>query len=50
MTARRRSCSCSAEKASKRGLKPLARIVASGTHAQEPLWFTTAPPRRCAGR
>lgn len=26
-----------------RGLKPLARVVAYGTHAQEPEWFTTAP-------
>jgi acetyl-CoA C-acetyltransferase len=26
-----------------RGLKPLARLVAFGAHAQEPLWFTTAP-------
>jgi acetyl-CoA C-acetyltransferase len=26
-----------------RGLKPLARIVAFGSHAQEPVWFTTAP-------
>ena len=25
------------------GLKPMARIVAFGGHAQEPLWFTTAP-------
>jgi acetyl-CoA C-acetyltransferase len=29
--------------AQKRGLKPLARIVAHTTHAQEPNWFTTAP-------
>jgi acetyl-CoA C-acetyltransferase len=27
----------------KYGLKPLARIVAAGAHAQEPNWFTTAP-------
>jgi acetyl-CoA C-acetyltransferase len=27
----------------KYGLKPLARIVAAGAHAQEPTWFTTAP-------
>ena len=33
----------SAEDASKRGLKPLARIVAHATHSQEPEWFTTAP-------
>jgi len=26
-----------------RGLKPVARIVAFGAHAQDPLWFTTAP-------
>jgi acetyl-CoA C-acetyltransferase len=26
-----------------RGLKPLARIVAYASHAQEPEWFTTAP-------
>jgi acetyl-CoA C-acetyltransferase len=32
-----------AENAEKRGLKPLARIVAHATHAQEPEWFTTAP-------
>ena len=29
--------------AEKRGLKPLAVIVAHTTHAQEPAWFTTAP-------
>ena len=29
--------------AQKRGLKPLARIVAHATHAHEPNWFTTAP-------
>src|SRR5690606_29240230 len=29
--------------ASKRGLKPLAKIVAHAGHAQEPEWFTTAP-------
>ncbi len=33
----------SAEAAAKRGLKPLARIVAHTTHSQEPEWFTTAP-------
>ncbi len=27
----------------RRGLKPLAIIVAQATHAQEPNWFTTAP-------
>ncbi|MBS0632767.1 MAG: thiolase family protein [Verrucomicrobia bacterium] len=31
------------ETAAARGLKPLARIVGFGAHAQEPLWFTTAP-------
>jgi acetyl-CoA C-acetyltransferase len=25
------------------GLTPLARVVAFGSHAQDPLWFTTAP-------
>jgi len=29
--------------AEKRGLKPLAVILAHATHAQEPGWFTTAP-------
>lgn len=29
--------------AEKRGLKPLARIVAHASHAQAPEWFTTAP-------
>lgn len=29
--------------AERRGLRPLARIVAFATHAQEPKWFTTAP-------
>ena len=29
--------------AEKRGLRPLARIIAHATHAQEPNWFTTAP-------
>lgn len=33
----------SAEEAKKRGIKPLARIVAHATHSQEPEWFTTAP-------
>lgn len=33
----------SAEKARTLGLKPLARIVAQGGHAQAPEWFTTAP-------
>jgi acetyl-CoA C-acetyltransferase len=29
--------------AARRGLQPLARIVAHGRHAHEPEWFTTAP-------
>lgn len=29
--------------AHRRGLKPLARIVAQASHAAEPRWFTTAP-------
>jgi acetyl-CoA C-acetyltransferase len=33
----------SEDEANKRGLKPLARIVAHATHSQEPAWFTTAP-------
>lgn len=33
----------SATNAEKRGLKPLARIVAHASHAQAPEWFTTAP-------
>jgi acetyl-CoA C-acetyltransferase len=32
-----------ADAAKKRGVKPLARIVAWGQHAQAPEWFTTAP-------
>jgi acetyl-CoA C-acetyltransferase len=32
-----------AAEANKRGLKPLARIVAHASHAQAPEWFTTAP-------
>jgi acetyl-CoA C-acetyltransferase len=31
------------EAASARGLKPLARVLAYASHAQEPEWFTTAP-------
>jgi acetyl-CoA C-acetyltransferase len=31
------------EKAQKLGLKPMARLVSTGTHAQAPEWFTTAP-------
>jgi acetyl-CoA C-acetyltransferase len=33
----------SAEWAKARGLEPMARIVASASHAQAPEWFTTAP-------
>ena len=33
----------SAEEAKKRGLKVLAKLVATGYHAQAPEWFTTAP-------
>jgi acetyl-CoA C-acetyltransferase len=33
----------SATEAERRGLQPLARIVAHATFAQEPEWFTTAP-------
>lgn len=33
----------SAERAAALGLKPMARIVSSGRHAQAPEWFTTAP-------
>jgi acetyl-CoA C-acetyltransferase len=33
----------SADEAKKRGVKVLAKIVASGYHAQAPEWFTTAP-------
>ncbi|MEI9993893.1 MAG: acetyl-CoA C-acyltransferase [Rhizomicrobium sp.] len=33
----------SADEAEKRGLKPIARIVAQASNAAEPKWFTTAP-------
>jgi len=33
----------SAQKAEQLGLRPMARIVAQASHAQEPEWFTTAP-------
>ena len=33
----------SAAAAQSRGVKPLARILAQASHAQEPEWFTTAP-------
>ncbi len=32
-----------ADEAKARGLKPLARLVSFGAHAQDPVWFTTAP-------
>jgi acetyl-CoA C-acetyltransferase len=35
----------SAEHAQKNGLKPIARIIAQSTAAQEPEWFTTAPAK-----
>ncbi len=35
----------SAEEAGKRGLTPLAKIVAQASAAQEPEWFTTAPAK-----
>ncbi|MGK5089451.1 acetyl-CoA C-acetyltransferase [Bdellovibrionota bacterium FG-2] len=33
----------SGDKARALGLKPLARVVSTGWHAQDPVWFTTAP-------
>jgi len=33
----------SAEVAKAKGLKPIARVVAQATYAQDPQWFTTAP-------
>lgn len=33
----------SSEQAKKRGMKPLAKIVAQASFAKDPLWFTTAP-------
>jgi acetyl-CoA C-acetyltransferase len=33
----------SGERAQAQGLKPLARVLAYASHAQEPEWFTTAP-------
>jgi len=36
---------CSEDKANAMGLKPLARIIAHESHAQEPEWFTTAPAK-----
>ena len=34
---------CSGEYADRNKLKPIARIVAQSSHAQDPEWFTTAP-------
>ncbi|MFC2130257.1 thiolase family protein [Bacteroidota bacterium] len=34
----------SEEKAGELGAKPLAKIISYATHAQQPEWFTTAPP------
>lgn len=34
---------CSKEFADKHGLRPMARILSCGIHAQAPEWFTTAP-------
>ncbi len=34
---------CSESYLKKHGLKPVARILSQGWHAQEPEWFTTAP-------
>src|ERR1043165_1633465 len=39
----------SAEYAEQNGLKPMARIVAQATAAQEPEWFTTAPAKAIDG-
>jgi acetyl-CoA C-acetyltransferase len=33
----------SGAEAAKRGLQPLAQVVAHATHSHEPEWFTTAP-------
>jgi len=38
----------SAEEAKRRGLEPLATLVSSGQHAQDPEWFTTAPAESIA--
>ncbi len=37
-----------AAEARRRGIAPLARIVATASHAQEPAWYTTAPPKAIA--
>ena len=39
---------CSRDKADELGLTPLARIMATGHHAQAPQWFTTAPAKAIA--
>jgi len=33
----------SSERANKEGIKPIAKIIAQASHAQDPSWFTTAP-------
>ena len=38
----------SSDEAKRRGLTPLARIVAHATHSQAPAWFTTAPVKAIA--
>ena len=38
----------SSDEAKRRGLTPLARIVAHATHSQAPEWFTTAPVKAMA--
>ena len=38
----------SRDKADALGVKPIARIIASGHHAQAPEWFTTAPAKAIA--
>ncbi len=38
----------SSDEAKRRGLTPLARIVAHATHSQAPEWFTTAPVKAIA--
>jgi acetyl-CoA C-acetyltransferase len=38
----------SAEEAKRRGVQPIARIVAHAGHAQAPEWFTTAPVKAIA--
>lgn len=38
----------SREKADELGLKPMAKLLATGKHAQAPQWFTTAPAKSTA--